>query len=36
MGAAGRAFVEEYYNVDKLNDKLVEIYGFSVAGVPNC
>ena len=29
MGAAGRAFVEEYYNVDKLNDKLVEIYGSS-------
>lgn len=26
MGIAGRAFVEEYYNVDKLNDKLVEIY----------
>lgn len=26
MGQAGRAFVEENYNIDKLNDKLVEIY----------
>lgn len=26
MGAAGRAFVEEHYNIDKLNDRLVEIY----------
>ncbi|MEO1375905.1 MAG: glycosyltransferase [Cyanobacteria bacterium J06635_10] len=36
MGAAGRAFVEEHYNVDKLNDKLVEIYSSSVStGMPN-
>lgn len=26
MGQAGRAFVEEHYNIDKLNDRLVEIY----------
>lgn len=26
MGRAGRAFVEEHYNIDKLNDRLVEIY----------
>jgi colanic acid/amylovoran biosynthesis glycosyltransferase len=26
MGIAGRAFVEKHYNIDKLNDKLVEIY----------
>ena len=26
MGAAGRAFVEKHYNIDKLNDKLVAIY----------
>jgi colanic acid/amylovoran biosynthesis glycosyltransferase len=26
MGKAGRAYVEEYYNIDKLNDRLVEIY----------
>ncbi|MGD1913662.1 MAG: glycosyltransferase [Rivularia sp. (in: cyanobacteria)] len=31
MGAAGRAFVEEHYNIDKLNDKLVEIYNSSVS-----
>jgi colanic acid/amylovoran biosynthesis glycosyltransferase len=36
MGAAGRAFVEKYYNADKLNDKLVEIYGFPVPSVSNC
>jgi colanic acid/amylovoran biosynthesis glycosyltransferase len=36
MGAAGRAFVEKYYNIDKLNDKLVEIYTSSVStGMPN-
>ena len=35
MGAAGRAFVEEHYNIDKLNDKLVEIYSSSVSiGIP--
>ena len=26
MGQAGRACVEEYFNIDKLNNKLVEIY----------
>ena len=26
MGRAGRKFVEEHYNIDKLNDRLVEIY----------
>jgi colanic acid/amylovoran biosynthesis glycosyltransferase len=26
MGTAGRAFVELHYNIDKLNDRLVEIY----------
>ncbi len=26
MGRAGRAYVEEHYNVNKLNDRLVEIY----------
>lgn len=26
MGQAGRAYVEEYYDLEKLNDKLVEIY----------
>ena len=26
MGAAGRVFVEKHYDIDKLNDKLVEIY----------
>ena len=31
MGAAGRGFVEEYYNIDKLNDKLVEIYTSSMS-----
>ena len=31
MGAAGRAFVEKYYNIDKLNDKLVEIYTSSMS-----
>lgn len=32
MGRAGRAFVEDFYNIDKLNDKLVEIY----AGKASC
>ncbi len=36
MGAAGRTFVEENYNIDKLNDKLVEIYSSLVStGMPN-
>jgi colanic acid/amylovoran biosynthesis glycosyltransferase len=36
MGAAARAFVEEHYNINKLNDKLVEIYSSSVSvGMPN-
>ena len=26
MGKAGRAFVEENFNIDKLNDRLVEIF----------
>jgi len=26
MGLAGRAFVEEHYNIDKLNDRLIEIF----------
>ena len=26
MGRAGRAYVEEHYNIDKLNDRLVEVY----------
>lgn len=26
MGRAGRRFVEEHYNIDKLNDQLVDIY----------
>lgn len=26
MGKAGRTFVEEHFNIDKLNDRLVEIY----------
>ncbi len=26
MGQAGRKFVEEHYNIDKLNDRLVEIF----------
>jgi len=26
MGRVGRKFVEEHYNIDKLNDRLVEIY----------
>ncbi|AFY53082.1 glycosyltransferase [Rivularia sp. PCC 7116] len=26
MGTAGRAFVEEHYNIDKLNDRLVDIF----------
>ncbi|WP_373528636.1 glycosyltransferase [Nostoc sp.] len=26
MGAAGRSFVEKYYNISKLNEELVEIY----------
>lgn len=26
MGQAGRAYVEEYYNIDKLNDRLVKTY----------
>lgn len=26
MGEAGRKFVEEKYDIEKLNDRLVEIY----------
>ena len=26
VGGAGRAFVEANYNIDKLNDRLIEIY----------
>ena len=26
MGRAGRRYVEEHYDIDKLNDRLVEIY----------
>ena len=26
MGLAGRGFVEEHYNIDKLNDRLIEIF----------
>jgi len=26
MGPAGRAYVEANYDIDKLNDRLVEIY----------
>lgn len=26
MGRAGRAYIEEHYNIDKLNDRLVNIY----------
>ena len=26
MGQAGRAYVEEHYDINKLNDQLVEIY----------
>lgn len=32
MGRAGRARVEEHYNIDKLNDKLVELYRQVFAG----
>jgi colanic acid/amylovoran biosynthesis glycosyltransferase len=26
MGRKGRAYVEEHYDIDKLNDRLIEIY----------
>jgi colanic acid/amylovoran biosynthesis glycosyltransferase len=26
MGEAGRRFVEEHFNIDKLNDRLLKIY----------
>ena len=36
MGRKGRAYVEEHYDIDKLNDRLVEIYQRLLAGeLPN-
>jgi colanic acid/amylovoran biosynthesis glycosyltransferase len=32
MGRAGRRFVEEHYDIDKLNDRLVEIYQKLLSG----
>ena len=32
MGRSGRKFVEEYYNIGSLNDRLVEVYQNLLAG----
>jgi len=34
MGRAGRRFVEEHYDIKKLNRRLVEIYEALLAGGP--
>ncbi|MDO8142406.1 MAG: glycosyltransferase [Candidatus Brocadiales bacterium] len=34
MGRAGREYVERYYNIDKLNDKLSELFQLLLNGTP--
>ena len=34
MGRKGRAFVEEHFDIEKLNDRLVEMYEQLVKGSP--
>ena len=33
MGAAGRQIIEAHFNIDKLNDQLVDIYQQVVSGI---